>query len=211
MNEFAYKTKIIDDKIDGIGGWVWPVTDSGLWDGPKNDWPALKQGLQTNVSKFDVCVQAGGACGMYPRLLSQLFSVVYTFEPDPLNFHCLTNNCQSPNIIKINTALGGRNELVSIQHGHESNLGTHRITGNGTRIIPTFAIDQLELEQCDLIQLDVEGYEENVLSGAMNTISRFKPVVVIETCSEKSRQWLTSLGYTFIGRFGHADSLFAVL
>jgi FkbM family methyltransferase len=211
MTTFQNEVRIRHEAIDGVTDWVWPTADSGLWDGPKDDWVKLKEGILANVRKFDVVVQAGGACGMYPRLLSNLFKTVYTFEPDPLNFYCLVNNCQSPNIIKINTALGGMNELVCVVKGAPDNLGTHRVGNGEHKITPTFCIDQLNLDACDFIQLDVEGYEENVISGAMKTITRFKPVIAIETCTPKTREWLESNDYTYMGRFGHADSLFVVL
>jgi len=41
-------------------------------------------------------------------------------------------------------------------------------------------LDQLELDACGLIQLDVEFYELNVLRGALKTIEKFKPVITCE-------------------------------
>lgn len=41
-------------------------------------------------------------------------------------------------------------------------------------------IDDLDLESCDLIQLDVEGYEHEVLTGAIKTIEKFKPTISVE-------------------------------
>ena len=46
-------------------------------------------------------------------------------------------------------------------------------------LIPMVTIDSLNVN-CDLIQLDVEGFEENALKGAYLTIERCKPVIIIE-------------------------------
>ena len=46
--------------------------------------------------------------------------------------------------------------------------------------MPTFTIDQLQLDHCDLIQLDVEGREWHALVGALHTLSRHRPVVMLE-------------------------------
>ncbi len=46
--------------------------------------------------------------------------------------------------------------------------------------VQLLAIDQLNLQRVDLIKVDVEGMEEEVLTGAMATISRTKPILVIE-------------------------------
>jgi len=54
-------------------------------------------------------------------------------------------------------------------------------------------IDSLNLEKCDLIHLDIEGYEGKALLGAANTIQKFKPVIIIERNSGAS--YLESLGY----------------
>ena len=41
-------------------------------------------------------------------------------------------------------------------------------------------IDDLKLNCCDLIVLDVEGSELDALKGAKSTIERFHPVVMLE-------------------------------
>jgi len=41
-------------------------------------------------------------------------------------------------------------------------------------------IDQLSLNKCDFIKIDVEGMEEEVLQGAVNTISRHQPIIYTE-------------------------------
>jgi len=181
--DYSELVSIKDDEIEGIRNWLWITEDSGAWDGPKSDWGPLKQGILNHVKKFEVCIQAGGNCGMYPRLLSDMFKRVYTFEPDPLNFHCLAHNCQKDNIYKINAALGETNKLLSMYRNDMRNVGAHRVSDKGDTFIPTFTIDQLALEQCDYISLDCEGYEPNVIAGGMDTISRFLPVITMETVS----------------------------
>jgi hypothetical protein len=39
-----------------------------------------------------VAIQAGGACGVWPWRLAQEFETVITFEPDWVNFQCLSVN-----------------------------------------------------------------------------------------------------------------------
>jgi rhodanese-related sulfurtransferase len=62
-----------------------------------------------------------------------------------------------------------------------------------------------------VIQLDVEGYEAQALAGAMDTIARCKPVVVLETVprrSERVMETLKSLGYSARTRC-HTNTVFA--
>jgi FkbM family methyltransferase len=196
--------------VEGVAPWVWPKEDIGAWEGPKQDWKYIKEAINTFVKKFDVVVQAGGNCGMYPRFLSDMFETVYTFEPDPLNFHCLVNNCQKSNIIKINAALGETNKLLSVVPLNHQNVGMHKVSEEGVRNIPTFTLDQLALTKCDFILLDCEGYEPNVILGAMETITIFKPVIIVETYTDEIGQLLSPLGYSIKGTIDHFDKILAV-
>jgi FkbM family methyltransferase len=129
----------------------------------------------THVKSPGIMVQAGGNCGHYVRQFSQRFDTVYTFEPDPLNFLCLTLNCGN-NVIKTQACLGNENKFVSINR--KSDAGAIYVTGQGN--IPTMRIDDMHLPSCDLIQLDIEGYELFALQGAQRTIEQYHPVIMIE-------------------------------
>ena len=105
--------QVRDEYVSGVGPWVWARDDVHGWIGPKMDWEVhhsqnIARYCSTRLGPRSVAVQAGGCMGMYPRLLSDMFNAVYTFEPDPLNFHCLVANCQRDNIVKMNAALGER-------------------------------------------------------------------------------------------------------
>lgn len=56
-----------------------------------------------------------------------------------------------------------------------------------------YRIDDLGLEECDLIHLDIEGYEEKALEGAIETIKKFKPTIVTE--HSRGEKMLVDLGY----------------
>lgn len=122
-------------------------------------------------------VQAGGNCGVWPKALAGRFAAVYTFEPDPLNFYCLAANVPERNVFKFNAALGHEHKMVELVRD-ERNIGAHRVGAQGP--IPTLAIDALGLASCDLIYLDVEGYEFHALRGAHRTIRECKPVIAFE-------------------------------
>lgn len=218
MKLFDEKVRVREQEIDGVSNWLWPKTDTGAWYGPSMEWGnSHKDGYLEYCKKFDVVVQAGGNCGLYPMLLSKYFSRVYTFEPDPLNFHCLVNNCQSPNIFKFNAALGETNKQLHLFNGNEENVGCHTVGDDSKKdaytvklsYIPTFTIDQLALDTCDLIQLDCEGYEPNVILGALDTIERFKPVLTLETTNHETEMLLSQFGYKHKRTVG-SDKIFAV-
>lgn len=197
--------EIRKESVSGESDWTWIKSDRGAFDGPKKDWEehnALK--YLKYLKKREVCVTAGGNCGMYARLYSKLFDVTYTFEPDSLNFHCLVNNTQTDNVVKIQAALGEKASFGNIVRKSMNNVGMHRIEGNG--YIPIMTIDSFNFPVIDLLQLDVEGYEQKALEGAVETINRCNPVIVVERNS--SEKFLQSLGYRFVEQSGHADRIY---
>lgn len=201
-----------DTQIDGLSPWLWVKQDDGAWDGPKGDWEqAHKQLWLANAKNFEVAVQAGGNCGMYPRLLAQHFKRVYTFEPDPLNFHCLVNNNQLNNVYKFQAALGAENKLISVARGGFSNVGTHTVVENLDQEIshvPMITLDSLNLDNVGFMQLDVEGYEGRILQGAINTIQKFRPSISCENGHVQDVcDFLIGLGYTVKDKSG-ADTLY---
>lgn len=124
------------------------------------------------------CVQAGGHIGIYPRLLTALFERIYTFEPEAENFSCLVmNNQVDPKIFPCRAFLGATHGGRALRH-HQKSSGGHSLGDAGG--IPMFRIDDLELHDCDALFLDVEGTEYDALCGALATITRCKPLLVLE-------------------------------
>lgn len=143
----------------------------------------------------NVVIQAGGYCGIFPRLLGEAFKTVYTFEPDYANFFCLSHNCAMPNIIKAQGALGDERGLISVNRQINHNRGMNNVIKLAKSTIPTYRIDDLEVYDCNLIQLDVEGYEIKILQGGKNTIERFKPLISVEDTTSLIEEFLEPLGY----------------
>lgn len=188
-------------KVEGVGPWVWLKKDFWAWMLSPQEFAELRDVFLKWVSDRRVIVSAGGCLGMYPRLWCEHFELVYTFEPDPLNFACLTLNCNSPSICRFNYALGETEGICKINHGPEYNAGAHSIElGEGyTRVVP---LDAFGLQVVDAIQLDVERFEPQVLRGAIETIERCRPVISVEDDVPESRDFLLSLGYREVARVG---------
>jgi precorrin-6B methylase 2 len=62
-----------------------------------------------------------------------------------------------------------------------------------------FIVEKLRLRKVDLIKMDIEGEEYNALKGAIKTIRKFKPKIIIEIHSknlrEKILEFLKNYGY----------------
>jgi FkbM family methyltransferase len=164
----------------GISSWRWPEKDKKLVQ--VFDHVADIDLFMKYVSNTRVCVQAGGACGIWPLRFSQLFDQVITFEPQPDNFRCLLfNTGGADNIEAINAPLSNGHGKYSISNDitELENYGAGYVVpdGNGLSAV---RIDDLELPYCDLIQLDIEGHEKEALQGGAETIAKHKPVIVLE-------------------------------
>ena len=132
-------------------------------------------------------VQAGGNCGLQVEKFADYFNNVYTFEPDPINFHCLVNNLALMNVIKLQACVGKERGTVSLNF--YPNIGGFNVSKEPGHI-PVLLVDDLRLTSCDFIQYDIEGYEMNALLGTIETIKKFKPVI----CLELYEQWLNRYG-----------------
>ena len=172
-----------------IGKWYWPKTDGGKEgiENPNSTWsymqthPDVPLLIANHVPNKKVVVQAGGNCGFYVKQYANLFNLVYTFEPEPLNFLCLNLNVTERNVIKLQACLGDKHELVGLGNYLNDSGSTHvKNEKSEQSVVPTLTIDDLNLESCDLIHLDIEGYELFALKGAVETIKKFKPVIAFE-------------------------------
>jgi len=179
----------------------------------RRDLPELEQVIAM-TPQHRVAVQAGGNLGLWPKRLAQDFKTVYTFEPAADLFPLLQKNAPEPNIIKFQAALGEKHELVKVERlrrdgkprpAHE---GLTHITGPGS--IPTLLVDDLNLPICDLLLLDLEGWEFYALRGAEQTILRCRPVIGVEVndhirevglTPEDVRGFLVGCGYRQACRF----------
>lgn len=175
-NKWMVESSLPEDGIQEKDGVWWPNHDFECKASVENfiDDAEWIMGFCTG---FDVAVQAGGNVGMWPKKLSEKFKAVYTFEPDHINFQCLVRNCPEPNIIKVQGGLGDAHSMIGLQTLRH-NCGAHFVDGQG--IYPVFKIDDFKFPKCDLIQLDIEGFEFFALQGGFVTMTTHRPVVVME-------------------------------
>lgn len=197
-------TRNTEIHLDGEDKWTWIKADQGAWDGPHRDWQQNHSKLYFKyVKNYDVVITAGGNQGMYVRFYAKRFGTVYAFEPDPLNFHCLVMNNQVDNVIKMNCALGEYNGFCQVERTCMENTGTFKVIAEPPEApgipqmrVPVLSLDSMNFKMLDLLQLDVEGYEINVLKGARNTIVRCKPVIIAENGKTNDiRQFMASIDY----------------
>lgn len=153
-----------------------------------------------------VAIQAGGCLGLWPKILSYSFDTVYTFEAQPDAFHLLNLNCPERNIVKMQMALGDtRGEFIDVPMSNRPGQG--KVQGVG--IVPTVRLDNFNFPHCDVLMLDVEGYEPKVLQGAEKLIAKYKPYILCEDNwnSDEIESILECYGYEVITK-ANKDKIF---
>ena len=168
------------------------------------------------VKNFRTVIQAGGNIGVYPAVMSEKFKRVITVEPDNVNYHALTLNAGDiKNVEYSQAAFGDKSGTASVDQIQPENIGAHQLKpGTDVKVM---TIDSLNVDDCDFIQLDVEGSEHQALLGAEQTIKKTYPVITLELKGLGSRygysnddtvDMLESWGYKIVGRVNR-DVIFA--
>lgn len=152
-------------KNDGVARYQWRARDTAI----------------EACDQKRLCIDIGGNVGLWSCDLVKHFDHVIAFEPVQQFIECFTKNVQATNYTIHRMALG-RSESFIDMNIVEGNTGHSHINkdsfGKGT--IPLKTLDSFNFENIDMIKIDVEGFEEEILAGAMETIKRNKPILVIE-------------------------------
>ena len=194
----------------------WPNDDSSTWSIIAHDYihtikPLIKILQERSIIKNRGVFQAGGHCGLYPYMHTEFFDMVFTCEPNSVSFHCLVNNCQGNNIIKLNVALGKQPGKVQSICEYPSNTGMNRVIETADKYyVPMITIDSLGLDDIDFMQLDLEGFEYDALLGAKETIERNNPVIIIENSSADIDWFLSEFGYVNWKKINRLDSVYVL-
>lgn len=172
----------------------------GIPEGPYSD-PVLS-GLTPYIGDAAVCIDVGANIGLYSLALSVLApnGRVYAFEPSREAIGHLRRNLGqngAGNVSVSPLALSNSNEGVRFHDipfftagsftVDEACFLTSEILGSTYFEAPSATLDEFVrsegITHLDLVKIDVEGGEMAVIEGAVETIDRLHPLVVLEFSS----------------------------
>jgi len=158
-----------------------------------------------------VCIDAGANVGFYSLAFSRRASHVYAFEPLPRNIRFLYETMRVngvSNVTILPLAVGERNGFVRFVEGPNHSEGYVSDEDPGDREgFPVMAVS-LDRFCADnavtpaLVKIDVEGAELKVLRGALETLRRAHPHVLLSVHSGALRseclEFLKTVGYASV-------------
>jgi FkbM family methyltransferase len=179
------------------------------------------------------CIDAGANLGFHTIQFGRLSKKVYAFEPQSLIFNQLCANILFNGLDEVinpyKLALGDKIEekqLWNIEHEDWVGNGAYNWGGRGIiqdnyggekrssenefreyDVVKVIPLDSLNIPKCDLLKIDIQGYEYFTFLGAQNLLQSEKPVILLENpiseddCDIKSKIHLKELGYE-IYRYG---------
>lgn len=174
------------------------------------------------AQKLDVAIDVGANIGFYSYYLSKIFKTVHSFEPiENISKDLVNYTSINKNISLHNYALSDTNEsaLISVplvKNKNVLNYGYASLTNKFDKTkeikIQKKTLDSFNIENIDFIKIDVEGHENEVLEGGINSIKTCMPLILIEIeerhtgiKAKETIKRLISLGYDCIyqrnGRF----------
>lgn len=147
--------------------------------------------LGSSIHIFDIGANIGQTSfNMFRKQKEKgLDPVIYAFEPYPRTFEKLKTNTDLNNdsaVKAYNLGIGEKQGMLYMIQHSPSNSGGFRMTEDKQDSVEVAVItfDEFVLEHgiptVDFIKIDVEGFEVQVLKGALQSINRFRPVIIFE-------------------------------
>jgi FkbM family methyltransferase len=145
--------------------------------------------LQSLVRPGDVVLEVGANIGVHTLGLARAVGPagrIYAIEPQRRLFQMLCANLALNDIDNVHArqqGLGATPEVLWVSTpttAAPANFGGISLQRQGEEPVDVVTIDQLGLDRLDLIKIDVEGMEEAVLRGGVETIRRLAPRLYVE-------------------------------
>lgn len=118
---------------------------------------------------------------------------VFSFEGGQHVCEVLRRNVARNLLKNVNVSHCAIANYNGVIHFNENSAYGHAVDGidenaeadqAGMTSVPCFTVDELvarhSIERLDLIKLDIEGFEPQALAGAVNTIRKFDPIILME-------------------------------
>lgn len=142
----------------------------------------LEKYIQPGTTAIDIGAHIGTHTMTMSKCVGEMGKVI-AFEPQLKLFAELSENIKLndlTNVFPFRHAIGNfQNKKIEMNPATELSEGSTSI-GSGGDLVTMITLDSINLSNVSLIKIDVEGFENEVLDGAKQTIMKNRPVIIIE-------------------------------
>lgn len=163
------------------------------------------------IKKDSIVLDIGANIGIFTTKCASKCKYIYSFEPYIKNYELLIKNIHInnfTNVIPHFFAISDNMDITKINWITPNNFGAvgldisldknseyckyiNSITDKNNIInnmnVMTNKIDNLNLDKVDFIKIDTEGCEFLCIKGALNTLKKYKPVILMEHNTEQQK------------------------
>jgi FkbM family methyltransferase len=156
----------------------------------------------SHVTNFGTVIDIGAHVGISVLHWTQHFQHCVAYEPMPDHFDCLTENTMHlSQVTRFNYAISNQQQLLKAAYRTTKNSGSFQLLDDRYQQpskklprqlydIESHKLDEFDFDSVGLIKIDVEGWELEVLKGAVETIKKHQPVMLIEFTGGNSKKSL---------------------
>lgn len=133
-------------------------------------------------------VEVGSSAGYHTVYLSSIAKHIYSFEPQKTTYEALLTNLDlnsCKNVTTHNFALYSKSCMMRTSSPVNYTSDNHSATAINLIIdsegnINAKTLDEMNLLDISFIKIDAQGCDLNILKGAIDTINKYKPVLLFE-------------------------------
>ena len=177
------------------------------------------QAAMKHTARRGRAIDVGAHVGLWSWVMARDFLDVVCFEPVTVHQECWEANMKSAkNATLHRVALGATSSVARVRNRTPGSSGDTGIDPVAERSslrasiqdegeeVQVRTLDEFNIPNVDFIKIDCEGYELYVLQGAVDTIKRCRPCIIVEQKPEtgmKDRYGLEPADcLNFLGRLG---------
>jgi len=171
--------------------------------------------------QFRHAIDVGANYGIMSYNMARKFQKVSAFEIVPEVLECFKLNAAKFNLSNVdiyNCGLGNKEETVSLHFNPGKTFSTHVDTSKPGNV-KVNKLDYYNFTDVDFIKIDAEGFESFIIEGGMETIQKYKPVILYERKGHSQRynkpnsivlDILAPLGYKELAPIDRKNALIGV-
>jgi FkbM family methyltransferase len=142
----------------------------------------MKQFYTENTDVLDIGANIG-LSSINLCTATNVNGIVHMFEPQFQNFQLLDLNTRHMSNRRLyNICLSDKSKIVNFDNSSSDNMGGCKVVDNSNEFnLCTINLDSIKFDnKISIIKIDVEGHEDYVIKGGLNTIKQNMPVIIFE-------------------------------